>query len=42
MAKIRDPISFATFFKIDAQKLERLGAMNPTLNVDTKLFIDRF
>ena len=40
MAKIRDPLPFAEHFGIDPVKLERIGILNPVLNVDTKLFID--
>jgi hypothetical protein len=40
MAKIRDPLPFAEHFNIDPVKLERIGILNPVLNVDTKLFID--
>jgi hypothetical protein len=40
MAKIKNPISFSEHFKIAPSKLKLLGVFNPTLNVDTKLFID--
>lgn len=40
MAKIRNPIQFSSYFKIDPSKLTSLGAFDPTLNVDAKLFID--
>jgi hypothetical protein len=40
MAKIRNPVLFSDFFNIDLDKFESLGVFNPTLNVDTKLFID--
>jgi hypothetical protein len=42
MAKISNPLRFSTHFKIDSLKLARLGVLDPTLNVDTKLFIDPF
>jgi hypothetical protein len=41
MAKIRDPLPFAEHFGIDPVKLERIGILNPVLNVDTKLFIEQ-
>lgn len=40
MAKIRNPVRFSKFFKIDEKLLAKLGVLNPTLNADTKLFID--
>jgi hypothetical protein len=40
MAKFRNPISFSRHFEIDRQILAKGGAMDPLLNVDTKLFID--
>lgn len=40
MAKIRNPVRFSEHFKIDAALLTKLGVLNPTLNADTKLFID--
>jgi hypothetical protein len=40
MAKIRNPVSFAKHFGIAPSQLKELGVFNPTLNVDTKLFID--
>lgn len=40
MAKIVNPVLFSDFFNIDLEKFETLGVFNPTLNVDTKLFID--
>jgi hypothetical protein len=42
MAKIREPKLFSEEFGVDAQDLKDLGAFDPTLNVDTKLFIDFF
>ena len=40
MAKIISPVLFSDFFKIDTKQLEAIGVFDPTLNVDTKLFID--
>jgi hypothetical protein len=40
MAKIRNPLQFSRYFKIDQTKLYSLGVFDPTLNVDAKLFID--
>lgn len=40
MAKIVNPVLFSDFYNIDLAKFESLGVFNPTLNVDTKLFID--
>ncbi|MEJ2745489.1 MAG: hypothetical protein P8123_07385, partial [bacterium] len=40
MAKIKNPVLFSTYFDINASKLESCDVLNPTLNVDTKLFID--
>ena len=40
MAKIVNPVLFSDFFNIDLEKFESLGVFNPTLNVDTNLFID--
>ena len=40
MAKFSNPVSFSRQFGIDPQILETAGALNPLLNVDTKLFID--
>lgn len=40
MAKIRNPIRFSEYFNIAEESLNDLGVLNPTLNVDTKLFID--
>lgn len=42
MAKISNPLRFSTHFKVDPKKLSKLGVLDPTLNVDTKLFIDPF
>jgi hypothetical protein len=40
MAKIRNPIKFSKQFGISESALDKLGVLNPTLNVDIKLFID--
>jgi len=40
MAKIRNPARFSEHFKIDAEVLVKAGVLNPTLNADTRLFID--
>lgn len=40
MAKIGRPVEFTTEFKVTAEQLDKLGAYNPALNVDTRLFID--
>lgn len=40
MAKIKNPIRFSESFEIDPASLGRAGVLNPTLNADTRLFID--
>ena len=40
MAKVKNPVTFAEYYKIDPKILENLNIFNPTLAVDTKLFID--
>lgn len=40
MAKFSNPISFTAHFDISPAILDAMGAMDPLLNVDTKLFID--
>src|SRR5437867_13277915 len=40
MAKFSNPISFTAHFGVDPAILDAAGAMDPLLNVDTKLFID--
>ena len=40
MAKIKDPVQFSRHFRVAEQQLSSLGVLDPTLNVDTKLFID--
>lgn len=40
MGKISNPISFTEHYGIDPKELENRGILDPTLNADTKLFID--
>lgn len=40
MAKIRNPITFAEYFRFPSGALKKAGLLNPTLNLDTGLFID--
>ncbi|MCS6287298.1 MAG: hypothetical protein H8K08_17925 [Nitrospira sp.] len=40
MAKIKDPLLFSRHFGIHQPKIMAVGVMDPTLNVDAKLFID--
>jgi len=40
MAKIRRPTQFSRQFGLDPADLEALGALDPVLNADTRLFID--
>lgn len=40
MAVVRNPIRFSDHFKINEDDLIKYGCLNPTLNTDTKLFID--
>lgn len=40
MATIRNPALFSKHFNIDPKVLDRLGVLDPVLNLDTKLFID--
>ncbi|HET6367516.1 MAG TPA: hypothetical protein VFG27_09845 [Pseudomonadales bacterium] len=40
MARIRKPVRFSDHFEFDSTLLDAAGALNPTLNVDTRLFID--
>ena len=40
MALISNLVRFSDHFKIDEGKLDALGVLNPTLNIDTRLFID--
>jgi hypothetical protein len=38
--KLKTPATLSSYFGVDAKKLRALGILNPTLGVDTKLFID--
>ena len=40
MAKITNPVRFSEYFEIDSAVLDAAGVLNPSLNVDTALFID--
>lgn len=40
MAKVRNPTTLSDYFKIDPNTLIKLGVLDPTLAIDTKLFID--
>jgi hypothetical protein len=40
MAVIKDPLRFSAHFGVRASAMTRLRVLDPTLNVDTKLFID--
>lgn len=40
MGKIRNPIRFSEHYSIDSKELDDRGLLDPTLNADTKLFID--
>lgn len=40
MAKITNPVRFSDQYGFDPKLLKRAGVLNPTLNVDTRLFID--
>lgn len=40
MAKIKGPLQFSHHFGINQSKINVLGLLDPTLNVDAKLFID--
>jgi hypothetical protein len=40
MSKISSPITFSSYYKIAPKVLDDLGVFDPTLNIDTKLFID--
>jgi hypothetical protein len=42
MVKIKNPVRFSAHFDISEALLAQLGVLNPTLNADTKLFIDPF
>jgi hypothetical protein len=40
MAKFTNPVRLSTHFGFDTALLDMAGALDPTLNVDTALFID--
>lgn len=40
MAKVNNPVTLSGHFKIDPKKLAKLGILDATLAVDTRLFID--
>jgi hypothetical protein len=40
VAKIINPIRFSDYFGFDDDLLDTAGVLNPTLNVDTRLFVD--
>ena len=40
MAKVKNPVWFSDYFKLEPAQLGRAGVLNPTLNVNTKLFMD--
>jgi hypothetical protein len=40
VAKISNPVRFSQYFKVEERDPNKLGVLNPTLNADTKLFID--
>ncbi len=40
MAKIRNPVRFSDYFSIEPKQFAIAGVLDPTLNVDTRLFID--
>ena len=40
MGKIRNPVIFSTYFKVDPRRLSKVGVLDPILNIDTRLFID--
>ena len=40
MAKISNPVQFSTHFGFASSLLSTAGALDPSLNVDTGLFID--
>lgn len=42
MATISNPVRFSAQFQLSEADLAKQGVLNPTLNVDTKLFIDPF
>jgi hypothetical protein len=40
MTKISNPVRFSDHFGLDGSLLDAAGVLNPTLTVDTGLFID--
>ena len=40
MTKIASPVRFSDHFGFDSVLIDTIGVLNPTLNVDTRLFID--
>lgn len=40
MTKISSPIRFSRFFRVDQVAMQQLGVFDPTLQADTKLFVD--
>ncbi len=40
MAKAKNPVTFSDYFGISSDKLNKLGVFDPTLAIDTRLFID--
>jgi hypothetical protein len=40
MSKIKNPVRFSDYFKVDQQVMNDEGLFDPILNVDTRLFID--
>jgi hypothetical protein len=40
MAKVRNPATFSGYFGINPHTLKKLGVLDPTLAIDTKLFLD--
>jgi len=40
MPKAKNPVTFTHYFKIDPRKLAQLAVLDPTLDIDTRLFLD--
>ena len=40
MARISAPVQFSDHFQVEPEALKKLGVFDPSLNVDTTLFID--
>jgi hypothetical protein len=40
MPKARNPTTFSRWFKVTPKALDKLGVLDPTLAIDTRLFID--